>query len=125
VRDVARAHVAAADRGKKGERYLLGGVDASFLDVVKIIGELTGKPVPDKAMPAALLRMVGSVNDFFSNFTGREPELSSAGARIVTESLRVDDSKARRELGYATTPLRDMLLDCHTWMCREGILPSA
>ena len=59
MREAAAAHLAAAERGGRGENYLLGGSDASYLEVVRIIGELTGCPVPTRPMPALALKAVG------------------------------------------------------------------
>lgn len=122
VREVAKAHIAAAERGRTGERYLLGGADASFLELVKIIGDLCGKPVPDKPTPAWVLKAMGRVGNWASLFTGQQPTLTPEAASMVTRSMFCDCSKAMRELGYQAVPLRAMAEDCYTWLKQEGLL---
>jgi dihydroflavonol-4-reductase len=123
VREVARAHIAAVRGGRTGQRYLLGGADASFVDVVRIVGELTGCNVPSRAAPPLLLKLVGGWNEIVALFSGREPDLTRQGATIVSEQVLCNPSKAEHELGYRAVPLREMLLHCYRWMVSEGLLP--
>ena len=122
VREVAKAHIAAAERGRIGECYLLGGADASFLELVRIIGELSGRPVPGKPTPAWLLQTMGRVGGWASLFTGKPPTLTPEAANMVTRSMFCDSRKAQRELGYQTIPLRIMAADCYGWLKQEGLL---
>ena len=122
VREVAKAHVAAAERGRRGERYLLGGADASYLELVQLIGELAGRQVPSRTTPAWLMKAVGAAGEFASRFTGREPGLTRAAATMATRRLACDCTKAQRELGFAPVPLRSMAEDCFRWMKQEGLL---
>jgi dihydroflavonol-4-reductase len=122
AREVAKAHIAAAERGRTGERYLLAGADASLLDLVKIIGELAGKPVPDKASPAWLLKAVAAAGEWAAILTGKEPRLTREAATMATRTLYCDCSKAVRELGFRTVPLRTMAEDCYAWMKQENRL---
>lgn len=119
---VARAHIAAVDHGQVGQHYLLGGTDASFRDVFETIGELLEKPVPKRTVPAPVLRLYGGVMEAVAAVTGREPDITRDGARMVSRHPRVDSDKAQRELGYQPVPLRTMLEDCHQWLVKEGIL---
>lgn len=121
-REVARAHIAAAERGRTGERYLLGGADASLLELVGVIGELAGKPVPGKATPGWLLKSVAAIGDLVSKATGNEPRLTREAATMATRTLFCDCSKAVRELGFQAVPLRRMAADCYAWMKSEGRL---
>jgi nucleoside-diphosphate-sugar epimerase len=122
VREVAKAHVAAAERGRRGENYLLGGADASMLQLVQIIGELAGRRVPSRPVPAWLLHAAGAAGEWLSSLTGREPTLTLGAARLVTRSMFCDCSKAQRELGYQPVPLRAMAEDCFRWLQQEGQL---
>lgn len=122
AREVAKAHIAAAERGRTGERYLLGGVDASLLELARIIGELAGRPVPDKASPAWLLKAVAAASGWAALFTGKEPRLTREAATMATRTLFCDCSKAVRELGFQPVPLRTMAGDCYAWMKKEGRL---
>lgn len=116
VRSVVNAHIAAVDRGRPGHNYLLGGTDATFLEMVTIIGRLTGKKTPKRAVPAVLLKALGRVNQCISFVTGREPDVTPESAALVTKRVLCDCSKAERELGFLRVPLEDMLRDCYNWM---------
>jgi dihydroflavonol-4-reductase len=122
VREVARAHVAAAERGKAGERYLLGGANASLLELVTLIGEFDGKIVPKHATPAWLLKLVAAVGESVSLVTGKQPTLTRDAATMATRTLFCDCSKAQRELGFRVVPLRRMVEDCYRWMKEENQL---
>jgi nucleoside-diphosphate-sugar epimerase len=120
VREVARAHIAAAGRGRTGEQYLLGGVDATFLETLQAIGRLVGKPVPKKPLPAFVLKSVALVNEVVSHVTRKEPDITPEGAALVCERILTDCGKAVRELGYKPVPLETMLADCWEWMQGEA-----
>ncbi len=122
VREVARAHIAAAERGRRGENYLLGGVDAPIIELVRVIGEVTGRKVPDRPTPAWVLKAVGRVGEWASYLTGRQPTLTSDAARMVTRQLYCDCSKAMRELGYRAVDLKGMVEDTYRWLKDEGLL---
>lgn len=119
VREVARVHIAAAGLGRTGERYLLGGVDATFLETLQAIGRLVGKPVPRKPLPAFVLKSVALANELVSHVTGREPDITPEGAALVCERILTDCGKAVRELGYRPVALETMLADCWEWMQGE------
>jgi dihydroflavonol-4-reductase len=122
VREVARAHISAVEKGRTGERYLLGGADASFLEVVQVIGRLTGRKVPTRTVPEIALKLAGTTRAAKAFFTGREPDLTPEAARMVSKNLTVDSSKAERELGYRPVPLETILTDCYDWLRSEGLL---
>ena len=124
VREVARAHVAAFERGRRGENYLLGGTDASFLELVREIGAALDKPVPSRPTPAWLLHLLGALGALRGALTGTQPTLTPETARQATRELSCDSSKAMRELGYRAVPLREMVADCVGWMIAEGLLPG-
>lgn len=121
---VAQAHIAAAERGRPGHNYLLGGTDATFLEVVQLIGELTGKPVPRKAVPKLALSVAGRLKDWASYLTRKEPDLTPEIVHTITHHPRVNSSKARDELGYEAAPLRAMLEDAYGWLVEAGHLPA-
>lgn len=124
VREVAKAHIAAAERGRVGERYLLGGADASLLELVTLIGELDGKPVPKHASPAWLLKLIAAAGETFSLVTGKQPSLTREAATMATRSLYCNCTKAQEELGFRAVPLRSMVEDCYRWMKVEGRLDT-
>ncbi|MGE3161547.1 MAG: SDR family oxidoreductase [Burkholderiales bacterium] len=124
VREVAAAHVAACERGRRGENYLLGGADASFLELVQAIGAALGKPVPARATPAWVLRALGALDGLRHRLTGREPTLTPEIVLQVAREVSCDSAKAERELGYRAAPLGEMVADCVAWLGAEGLLPG-
>ena len=122
VCDVAKAHAAAVEQGRTGENYLLGGVHASYLEVVKIAAELTGGKAPSGAMPPWLLNMLGQVLPAMSMITRRPADITPEITMALSRDFTVDSSKAERELGYRQAPLREMIDDSYRWLKAEGLL---
>ena len=120
---VAKAHVAAVDKGRSGERYLLGGTWATYLEIVACIGQLTGKKVPAKAMPGWIIRVLGRVSQWGSYVTRRAPTVTpeiAAGTSRPPHLFKSD--KAIRELGYEAVPIETMLRESYEWLRAEGLV---
>lgn len=122
VREVARAHVRAFHVGRTGERYLLGGEETPFIDVVRMTGEILGRRVPGRASPAWLLRLAGRLYGLKSALDGHEPDLTPESVAMITRHIHCDSSKAVRELGYRFTPVRTLLEDTIDWMRLRNLL---
>ncbi len=122
VREIAKAQVRAWQRQRFGETYLLGGKEATFLDLVHRIGAALGKKTPPCAMPAWGLMTFARAADFFSRFTGKEPDMTPEAAMLTIHVLRVNSSKAERELDYRQTPVDGLLADMLAWMRQEGLV---
>jgi dihydroflavonol-4-reductase len=120
VREVVAAHIAAADKGKNGASYLLGGENRTMMDLVGEISALLKKPKPKKEMPLALLRVVAAMGDLASRFTGKEPPITPEVASMMGRRVSVTSANAKRELCYKVVPLKDMVKDCYDWMLAEG-----
>lgn len=122
VEEVARAHIAAFECGRRGENYLLGGTDAPLAELVRVIGEVAGVTPPARVTPAWLLRAVGQAGEWMSLVTGREPRVTPESARMATRDIGCDCSKAERELGFRRVPLRRMVQDSYDWLKAEGLV---
>jgi nucleoside-diphosphate-sugar epimerase len=116
--------VEAFHRGRKGESYLLGGEDVSFLEVIHLAGELLGKNVPARVTPGWILRSAARVESLLAGLTGKEPDLTPESADMVIHRLYCDSGRAQRELGYRYTPIRTLLRDTIDWLRKEGIMDS-
>jgi nucleoside-diphosphate-sugar epimerase len=123
--EVARAHIAAVERGRTGENYILGGVDATYTEAVEMIAEMLGRKVKFKTAKPVLLLVAGRVLGWTSRITGKEPLVTPESAAFLSANLLCRSDKAIRELGYRIVPLRKMLEDCHGWMVAEGLLKTA
>jgi nucleoside-diphosphate-sugar epimerase len=118
---VADALIAAAARGQPGRNYLLGGADATFLELVGLVGAMAGKRVPRRPMPAFALRLYARLQTGIAAITGREPEVTPDSAAVVTGYARIDCRRAVAELGYRAVPLKDMVEDAYRWLKGEGL----
>jgi nucleoside-diphosphate-sugar epimerase len=120
-REVARAHLAAATRGEVGDNYLLGGTDGSYAELATTMAELLGVK-PPRPVPGAMLKAIGTVNEWLSIFTRKEPDMTYGSALVVSSSWRVDSSKAVRDLGYVPRSLREMTEDSFRWQKEAGLI---
>jgi dihydroflavonol-4-reductase len=123
MRKVAEAHVSAFHKGRKGEHYLLGGTDATMMEISRKIAEILGRPAPFVVVPALLFKLLGRIEYRFSSFLGKEPMLTPPMADILCETVYCDSRKAIEELGYAPSSLETMLMDCYQWMVSVQMLP--
>lgn len=124
VRDVANGMIAAAEKGRRGERYFLTGDVIPVMEMVSLYGELTGAKVPTRALPLwvgwALLpfALAGSA------VTKKPPFITADMLRASVSNAVVSHDKARRELGYSIRPLRESLTDAVAWYRERGLLGS-
>jgi dihydroflavonol-4-reductase len=119
---VARAHVAAVEKGRTGENYILGGANASYRDVVRALGGIMGRELRARTVPGSLLRIAGQSMGLVSRLTGREPFVTPDSAAYLSANLVCRSDKAVRELNYAPTTLHEMLEDSYRWLVAEGLL---
>ena len=124
VRDVVAAHVAAVDRGRTRESYLLGGVQASFKTVINEIEEILQRPRSRRATPQPLLALMLAAATVKAKVDGRQPLLTREQYRRAVGDLRCDDAKAQRDLGYRHADLHTMLSDSIAWLRDEHLLPD-
>jgi dihydroflavonol-4-reductase len=110
VRDVARGHLRAAERGRPGERYILGGHDRGWVKLIERVGELSGVRHPIAVLPAELGRPARRVRSL-----GIPVPVSAEGVVLMAQNWRYSSRKAYRELGYRWRPLDDTLRDTIEW----------
>src|SRR6185503_4692803 len=97
VEDCARGHILALERGKPGERYILGNENLSLREILETLADLTGLPGPRFRVPYALAWCVGACSTALANITGRPPGVPLDGVRMSKKHMYFDPSKARRE----------------------------
>ncbi len=122
ARDVARTAVAAAERGRRGERYLLGGHWATLAEVSALIAAATGVRTIRFASPMPVARAIAPVAALHARVTGRRPLYTSESLRILRGHRHVRSDKAMRELGHAARPLRETIADTFAWFGEAGVL---
>jgi len=116
VDDVADGHLLALDRARDGEAYALGGEDADLRGVLALLAEISGVPAPRRHVPLGVLKAIGAAEVALAGLTGRTPELTPGVAEIYGCEWRISSEKAKRELGYRTTPLREGLALTVAWI---------
>jgi dihydroflavonol-4-reductase len=121
---VARAQIAAAERGRTGQNYLLGGIDASFVELFNVINRVTGAKVPLRPLPPLLFRVAARIDTALAAVTGREPAATPEGVAIACARARVVSDLAERELGYQPSGLVAMIEDSWRWLCDQALVPS-
>lgn len=122
VRDMADAHVAAAERGRRGEAYLLGDEDWSMRDVAREALDVAGRAAPIVCAPLALARWAGRAAEVAARLAREPPLLTRAAVEIAALGLRADCSKSHRELGAPRSSVRRAIGDAVRWFAREGYL---
>ena len=128
AREIARAHIRAAERGKTGQNYILGGPYHSFAEVIGEIAGLLEKEPPARVVPKAMLKFMGHLKQFGAIFTRKEPNLTPEAAYFVSHDEQFSSAKAEKQLGYRQVPLAQSLADCHAWLVENGLIdagPSA
>jgi dihydroflavonol-4-reductase len=123
VRDVALGVMLAAQRGRIGERYILGGANISCRQLAAMLEDLTGKQAIKIWIPGQLALGAGIVSKWFATrLTHREPAATTEGVRLALRSAYLDSGKAQRELGYASRPRSDALASAVAWLLQAKII---
>ncbi len=122
VRDVAVGHILAAEKGRAGERYILGHAEGnwSLREAFAVLEQLTGIPGPKVRIPYAVALAAAHVNEAVSKFTGRPPKAPLAGVRMAKYMMFFNPAKAIRELGLPQTPPKQALADAVEWFRTNG-----
>lgn len=119
VEEVAKAHVAAADRGEVGTSYLLGGTNAPIYEMISEMCKVLGKPTP-RILPTFVFKVVAWVQGIKAKFTKVEPQMTPELIFILTKDVSTTSEKARTDLGYQCRSVREMVEDCYSWMVKDG-----
>src|ERR1700722_12048454 len=122
VDDVAAGHIAALERGRMGERYILGGDNVLLGDMLADIARLVGRRPPTVKLPLTMLYPIAYGAEVLARLRGIEPFITSDGLRMARHHMFFDDSKARCELGYASRPYVEGLADAIAWFRAHGHL---
>ena len=122
VRDVAIGHILAAEKGRPGERYILGNLKGNWTlhETFAALEEITGLPAPRLKVPNWLALGVAQISEGIAFFTGNEPQATVAGARMAEHKMWFDSNKAVRELGLPQTPPQRAFEDAVAWFRANG-----
>jgi len=123
VRDVAQGHWLACERGKVGERYILGAENLTLAQILQKLARLTDRKAPTVRLPYAVALCAGACSTAWANLTGIAPRVPLAAVRMAREKMWVTHEKARRDLGFTPGPAEQALARAVEWFSGSGRLP--
>ncbi len=122
VDDVVAGHIAAATKGRVGERYILSGENLTHHQTFSIIAEIVGGWKPFLKLPMPLARMISGASEVIGNALNVEPWVPRELASVIDLTCWYSAGKAQRELGYTITPFREAVKRTFTWYREHGHL---
>ncbi len=120
VRDVAEGHVLAAEKGRVGEKYILGNRDMTLKEIFDALSKLTGVPSPAIKLPHWIPLAAAAVSTLASKVAARPPRVPLEGVRMSRHKMYFDSSKAVRELGLPQSPVEEALGRAVAWFRENG-----
>jgi dihydroflavonol-4-reductase len=125
VRDVARGHLLAAERGRTGERYILGHRNLSLAEIFGLLAALTGHPAPRLRIPYAVAWASALAMEAGARITGREPRASLTSVRMARRRMYFSATRAVQELELPQSPVEDALAAAVEWFAAHGYVRLA
>ncbi|HTT98721.1 MAG TPA: hopanoid-associated sugar epimerase [Rhizomicrobium sp.] len=122
VDDVAEGHLLALDKGKIGERYILGGQDATLAQMLAVIAELSNRKPPRINLPRGPLYPLAYAAEAFASLTGKDPFVTVDALNMSKYHMFFSSAKAERELGYKARPYHEAIKDALDWFRQAGYL---
>jgi dihydroflavonol-4-reductase len=121
VRECARGHIAALEKGRAGERYILGGENLTLKQILDKLAAITGLPSPTIRVPYIVALATGVVDEVFTGrILGREPRATIDAVRMGRKKMFVSSLKAERELGWKVVAVDDALRRAADWFRANG-----
>jgi dihydroflavonol-4-reductase len=120
VEDCARGHLLAAEKGRVGQKYILGNQNRTLQEIFGILERLTGLAAPKVRLPYTPILFAAYINEALSRCTGKEPLIPLAGVQMAKKVMFFDASKAVRELGLPQTPVEEALRRAIDWFRANG-----
>ena len=124
VEEVARMHVAALDRGRPGERYILGGENLTLKQILDRLSAITGLPSPNVKVPHAVAMAFAFLDETVTGkLRGKEPRATVEAVRMGKKKMFASSAKAERELGFQVLPVYSALRGAVEWFLEHGCAP--
>ena len=120
VRDLAAGCIAAVDKGRKGECYILGNREVRFKDFAKLVAEEADCKAPSIFLPCSVANLIAGITEKRAKKTGEKPLLTTFSIYNLARNNDFDSSKAERELGYHTRSYRETMHDEIAWLKATG-----
>jgi dihydroflavonol-4-reductase len=121
VRDVARGHILAWQKGRSGERYILGNRNLTLKEMLQMLSKITGQPAPRFAVPHAIPLAVAWIDEMLlARLFGKTPQVSYYSVQMSRQAMYYDSSKAVCELGLPQHPIEIALENAVRWFRENG-----
>ena len=120
VEDTAEGHLLAAELGRPGERYILGGDNLTLQEILERLARISGRKAPTMRIPYAVAYAAGVTSTAWANLTGREPRAPLDAVKMARKKMFVSAGKAKRELGFNPGPVDDGLKRAVEWFRTNG-----
>jgi len=121
VRDCAEGHILAAERGRTGERYILGGTNLTLKEMFDALARVTNIPSPRMQVPHWVAETYARLENFWAiNVARREPDVPVESVKMSRHRMWFDASKAARELGLSQHPIENALARAVHWFKEHG-----
>ena len=124
VEECAAGHLLVSEKGKLGERYLLGAENLTLKQVLDTLAKITGLRAPSMRIPHGLALSVAYADTLFSRLTFREPQIPIEGVKIARHNMFVDCSRAQRELGFRPGSVAAALERAVRWYEANGYVSA-
>jgi dihydroflavonol-4-reductase len=125
VEECAAGHLLVAEKGKVGERYLLGGENLTLKQMLDTLAKITGLSAPKLKIPHGVALGVAYANTVFSRLAGREPDIPVEGVKIARHMMFVDCTRGKRELGFHADPVSAALERAVRWYEANGYISKS
>jgi dihydroflavonol-4-reductase len=120
VRDVAQGHLLAAERGKPGERYILGCENLTLEQILQKLARLTGRKAPTLKLPYAVAYAAGVVTTAWAQVSGKPPRAPLDAVKMAKKKMFVSHAKAGSELGFAPGSVEVAMQRAIDWFQQNG-----
>jgi dihydroflavonol-4-reductase len=120
VDDVGAGHVLAFERGRIGQRYILGARNMTLIEILQTIAQISGRRPPRLRLPPNAILPFAYLSEIWARLTGGEPRISVDGVRLARKYMFFSIDKARRELGFDPRPVEEALRDAIGWFREHG-----
>lgn len=124
ARDVAQAMIQAVDKGKSGERYIVSNTSYSIKEILSILSDLSGRPMPLFNLSYSFGLVFAHFSEFMARFTGKEPLATVSAIKTLNMRREMTSAKAQRDLGIDFRPFEETLYDELNWYLDNGYIKN-
>ncbi len=123
VRDVARGHILAAEKGLVGEKYVLGSKNLTLREIFQMLEQISGVRAPRWRIPYLVALLAAGASELYARIRRKDPHIPLTGVRMARKTMFFDASKAIRDLQLPQTPVEEALREAVEWFWAHGYAP--